>query len=167
MELEEAQACVLGRLRQFEKKGGARRVLSEFVHSESNTIRRWVKGQNPPRGINLIKLWFFFKELGYPSAELDELHPYILQLAELVAYEVITVDEARELIGYKNTQQVWTAFRGGSRTILREDQTRQALLAEYGEDLAAAKLLYEFSRSASAPPDDSPEQVPASAGGTS
>lgn len=118
-------------------------LLSTFCGNSLTTVRDWLRGNHVPGGGMIsLRLAYFMRESGIKIPELvaiHEDHPFSGFLAELLAFGVIQMPEAREIIGNKGADAVLRAARGGTpvpfKNILREVQEFIAKEPTYAEVL--------------------------------
>ncbi len=134
--------------------------VCDFVGAARSSVERWTANSNPAQGTLEIRLWHFVLAAGYeiPELRIPQFNQY---LAELYAYSVITIDEAKQLSGVKNNQDVLQILRG--REPMQPAVGVEGLEEMYGESLQYAKSglqdkLRAFSPSALPPlPEATPE----------
>lgn len=115
--------------------------LKDFTKVGERTVERWVLGPQVAKGVELLRIRFFLEANGYRVSELDELksrQPLVYKLAEMIAYDVFSVEKAQADLGFKYPQELYRlSLRGGSTTHAREDmiaalydKNRDQLIAE-------------------------------------
>lgn len=90
-------------------------AMREFIGVVLPTIEGWASGRHPAKGENLLRLWHFLAAAGFKSPELRALEPYPLYVSELFAYSIISIEEARQLLGIRNNQSAYKQMRGELR----------------------------------------------------
>lgn len=85
--------------------------VAAFCEVNLDTVQRWLRG-TPANGERLIRLWHLLALLGSDSPELRKLPAFNRYLAELLAFGVVSLDEACQIAGIKNTQSLFKITRG-------------------------------------------------------
>lgn len=109
--------------------------VCDFVGASRSSVERWTANSNPAQGQFEIRLWHFVLAAGYQVPEL-RVPPFNEYLAELYAYSVITIEEAMQLSGVKNSQDVLQIMRGREPM---QSVTVDELEEMYGQALKAKK----------------------------
>jgi hypothetical protein len=109
-----------------------RPIIAEFCGVVEPTVLRWFNGDNVPVGPELIKLRVFLQLAGYRVDELDMLGRQIRRLGEIIAVGLMTSEEVRDALDYKNVQDVYRLIRHG---ITRTVPSRQRKLERLVENL--------------------------------
>ena len=89
--------------RLLNESGGSvssRQDLIDFVGTTTDTSRRWIKGEQMPNGLALVKLRYFLEKKGYEIIEFLELEKYVYNLGLLIAYRIIEFNSVCSDIGY-------------------------------------------------------------------
>lgn len=115
-----AAGCVAEYAKTLPPKGTHRRGrtyqdLIEFTGSSRHSVERWLNGVKMPLGIARIKLEFFLGMKGFPPEELLQLtksYPLGYQLAEVLAFCNVSLDEVTKAIGYVDDHEVLRIARG-------------------------------------------------------
>lgn len=112
--------------------------MREFVGVERDTVMRWLREPTKhPRGEKLNKLWHFLQAAGIDSPELKKLqetHAFGAYLGMLMAYGVITLEEAVDYCGLTSEQSALQVIRGGQRPV-EPKESLEGLRAIYEEEL--------------------------------
>lgn len=119
----------------FEK----RRLLARTLGVEDATIRRWMTGSAVPVGMSMISLRYYLEYLGYEVSELAKLPEVINQVARLLAFRVLSLEELANLTGFQGyTDQVLAVLRGARG--LSEDRKSQfhGTVRAYRQELECA-----------------------------
>lgn len=120
--------------------GKAKLPLVEFVRVHPDTVSAWIYGRNVPLGEPLIKLRLFLEAVGYELVEYVHGTDHVShKLAELLAYDILTPEEAREHLGFGDTHSVFRLARADSDTNTARTQKVERLYGEAGEELAKKK----------------------------
>lgn len=89
--------------------------MARFIGVTTDTITTWTSDRNKPLGGPLVKLRFYLEAVGYNVAELRGMHGQAgYLLAEMLAYGLVTVEQAAEQLGYENPNSVYRVAHGGS-----------------------------------------------------
>lgn len=112
MKHEDIWRAVLPRLQKFIGQTWNIGYIAELTEATPNTVGSWLAGQQPPVGIRLVTLWHFLDAAGIQTPELSELQPFNYYIGRLLAFRVITMDEAKHILAVKNDQTVLEILRG-------------------------------------------------------
>lgn len=82
-------------------------LLAEFAGIVPTTALGWVRGDNIPSGDALLRLRCFLHLLGYEVEEYVSLPKVTQRFAQLIALNVINVEQAAHHLHYQNTQDVY------------------------------------------------------------
>lgn len=124
----------------------ANQQIASFIEAPLNTVRLWKRDRMPGAG-NMLKLQVFLTDLGYQLDEPSHKSDTVRYLAQLVAFRVLSVEDAYTLLFNHNEEQnqLWAVFRGDRtpRPIRDGTLTLNDLTETYGAELASqrAKLL--------------------------
>lgn len=83
-------------------EGDKKEAVAAFCNvSIDNTARRWLSPKHPikPAGANLIKVRYYLDHLGYDVAELRALEDPVRDLGRLIAFSVVTFEDAMDAVG--------------------------------------------------------------------
>lgn len=74
--------------------------LANFVGTGHRTVERWILDpKSLPKGMYLLKLRFFLQMIGYNITEIKNLSKEARLLAELMAFDILTLEGARIVLG--------------------------------------------------------------------
>jgi hypothetical protein len=114
-------------------------LVTDLIGVSPKTVQRWAKGENPPMGVSLLKLRVLLDAAGYQVKEFIELPEVTRQFMQLIAFDLVTLDGARDILVYKNTTDILDVVLRG-RGIYPDKQYRMATLVEHSqEELAMAR----------------------------
>lgn len=116
----------------------ARNPIIQYCRCKRRTISAWIKGQ-PPVGEYQVRVRYFLAAQGYVVNELENLHPLVWQLGLLLAYDVLSTEDIRRELGYKNSQDVYTMLFGRQRP-LQLEQRLSPIVEKYRDTLTARGL---------------------------
>ncbi len=86
----------------------ARSALANLLNvSYSSTFCPWVQTGVKAKGMNLVRLRVVLKLFGYDIAEWIELPTVLLYVAEALTYNVLSLEQAREGLGYIGDNEVY------------------------------------------------------------
>jgi hypothetical protein len=74
--------------------------IATFVTVTPDTVRTWVKESTLPQGERYIRLRHYLEQAGYTLVELETLDPAVCATGRLVAFNVLTLPEVADLVGY-------------------------------------------------------------------
>lgn len=112
----------LGHLKA-ENKTAAREILAALNTSVDNALR--------PSGLNFLKLGLFLESRGYKVDELQAFPAELRFLAELLAFEVITLQEAQTALRFESRDSVLELFRHPQKISGRVIQELPRITAEW------------------------------------
>ncbi len=112
-----------------------RPLLAEFCHVTTDTVGRWFNGRNLPVGEELIRLRIFLALANYRVSELDDLSKSLRELAQVIALDVMTPDEVRQALGYKNIQDVYRVVLRGTGLMADKVRKLARILGETRDNL--------------------------------
>lgn len=135
MHINEPYRWLQPELALYVRENGTQQVC-EFVGASTKTVLRWESDENPAKGGNEIRLWHFLLAAGYefPDLVIDEFNFY---MAQLYSYSLVTLEEATELCGVKNTQTTLQIMRG--QPPMHPAMSLEELKNRYEPELQAAK----------------------------
>ncbi len=87
-------------------------VIANFLGATPLTVHYWFTNTHQPRGAAMNALWHFLATVGVDSPEIDQLPSFSKYLGQLLAFSVISLEEAQEICGLKNPQGVFKVTRG-------------------------------------------------------
>jgi hypothetical protein len=98
----------------------SRKILADFCGVSLGTTEHWLIRNGRQKGLPLLKLRFFLELRGYEVSELEALKKdkVFYQLAEMIAYNTIGIEEARVHLGFVDLKSVFRLASGGFRTTL-------------------------------------------------
>jgi hypothetical protein len=97
----------------------AKEPMVNFVGVTTDTITSWIYDRNMPAGGSLVKLRFFLEAVGYDVIELRSLRGQVnYMLAEMLAYGVLSIEQAVEQLGFQNSHPIFRIVHGESNTNL-------------------------------------------------
>lgn len=157
MEIHDLWERVAPRLQLAVESGLSIDVVAEFCKSKSTTVRGWLHEIRPAEGARLIRLWHMLAALGHDAPELEELTPLQRLTGRLFAFDVISDDEACDIVGIKKYQDMYCSLRG--RDVLRPRYDVDEVSVVHGDALDRA--IQELRRQC-AWSTDSTEDIPSS-----
>ncbi len=95
----------------------AKEPMARFIGVAPDAITGWLHRDTEPVGASLLKLRFFLDAVGYEVTELRVMQGTVnYMLAEMLAYDVVTTQEALELFGFSRPKTIYhLAFgKGGT-----------------------------------------------------
>lgn len=138
-----ALECLADLMSRAEKKSDSanwQKDVAEMCGVEVKTVQRWVTGKNPPKGLSMIRLWFYLDFLGYEVQELAGLPMFLHEVGQILSFRVITLIELAKLTSYEDhPDQVLAVLRRVRGTSPeRKDQFSEVAEA-YREELEKIK----------------------------
>jgi hypothetical protein len=117
------------------------RLIASFTGAVDTTVRDW-RGKKLPGGIYLLGLRYFLEHQGFTPSDLADMPAYARNFGRLIAFRVITEDQALEAIGYLNRNQLQAVLlRGAGCTSVRE-QAMQKVARECADELEKQKQYF-------------------------
>jgi len=89
-----------------------REGLRTFIGVQAATIRCYITAPKSLRGLPLVKMRYFLKAQGYEVLELEALRSEVEKFGELVAYGLMTIQEAVEVLNYTDQHGVFRVLHG-------------------------------------------------------
>lgn len=146
----ELTELVARRLREHSSSVKSIPTLADFCHVTATTAAGWMGSSKPLGGLPTLHLWHFLDALKIDQPELRKLrrdYPFGAYVGELLAYGVVSMEEARGF-GISTRKEgddallgegaIFRAARGEGR-ISKERFTYDELIANYGDELQEAK----------------------------
>lgn len=103
---------VLQRLRQFIADTGNVELVCELTDVKPATLGDWLVNKQPALGMKLIALMHLLDHYGPRIQEVSALPAFNRMVGQLVAFKVITLEEAGEVLKVKNPQTILEIMRG-------------------------------------------------------
>lgn len=123
-----------------------RQSIADFCGVEHNTVRLWLNDpeRRMPCGEAEIKLKCFLDLNGYRIIEFERLPRSIRNFAELIGFGILSVEDARNLLGYTRANILYPILRQEGRdkdiTLSKEKETRMfEIWKEKKDELEARK----------------------------
>jgi hypothetical protein len=115
-------------------------LVARFTQSADSTANGWRtdKDPKPPRGERLNRLWHLLHFAGVDSPELLELPEFGRYLGELMAFGVISIEDARRICGGVGEKAVLDTIRGTGQPA-KPQYTVEQLKEKYGDSLQQEK----------------------------
>lgn len=121
--------------------GQAKEPMAHFVGVNTDTITSWISDRNKPLGGPLVKLRFYLEAVGYDVVELRNLRGQVnYMLAEMLAYGLLTVEQAAKQLGFGKHDSVYRIAHGGSNTSSDRVAKIQEMYESHHPELNAAKM---------------------------
>lgn len=112
IEPEEIWTEVLPRLREFIAQTGNVKLVCELTDATPGTVGEWLTEVRPPTGVRLLTVWHLLNVYGPLLPSMDGLEPLNRYLGQLLAFQVMTMEEVCEVLNVKNAQTVFRILRG-------------------------------------------------------
>lgn len=147
-------------------------LIAAFTKAQPGTVGDWLSKGQPPRGDRLNRLQHLLALLGIESPELSLVPDFGRYLGRLMAFDVLTFAEARDILGGIHDQAVFQTIRGerdpfGEDVEKKPTKSLEQLQEEYGERLAAiegeARRRFAdqgYPTTGTLPPAETPSPVP-------
>ncbi len=122
----------------------ARKVLADLLEiSYESTLARWITSGVKAQGITLIRLRVLLSLLGYEVEEWENLSPLLFSVAEGLTYNLMSLEMAREGLGYTENQKVYRQIlHNGGMYASREKQAK-AFVASFEESLNSYRTRFQ------------------------
>lgn len=108
--------------------------LAEFTHVVPGTVLTWMARGELPKGETQIRLLHYLDAGRSQLDELNELPKPAYKLGQLIAFDLLTMDEVRESLGYASQNDLFRLLRGSSLQADR-GQILTRLIADNQEQL--------------------------------
>ena len=112
MESKELWPILHARLRVYLGKTWDVDGLSKAIGVTPGTLGEWLTTSRPANGERLIRMWHYFAAIGIDSPEVQELPAINRYAGELLAMNILTMDDLGEVFGVRNAQTVLQILRG-------------------------------------------------------
>jgi hypothetical protein len=112
---------------------GCKPLLAEFCEVVESTVGMWLLKGTLPTGEGLIKQRVFLDLAGYRVNELQELPRKSRQLCQVIGFGMMTADEVKTELGYKNVQDLYRVLLRG-QSMLPDKQHKMDQLLERSAD---------------------------------
>lgn len=116
-------------------------LIADFCGVSYETALDWTK-KREPRGEPLNKLWHFLDAHGLRVAQTESLNPGVYYLGKLIAFGVLTPEEAMNLLGLDGpSMYIWRVLQGKivPSSIRKGAVTETTLTERYGETMRKAQ----------------------------
>jgi hypothetical protein len=114
--------------------------LADFCGVSDQTIHGWINSQNCHiKGQNAIKLVCFLDLHEYRVIEFERMDKVIRSFVELIGFSILTIEDARERLGFSLTQNIYDAVWGRSGLSEEKKQIMWSLWKEHKEELEIRK----------------------------
>lgn len=117
------------------------KFIAEFVNCDYQAVRSWLVRDVMPIGENLLRLLFFLELAGRSPQALSELQPGLYDIAKLVAFRVIDLTRAMELLCLQDRSSVLKAL-GNRRGVSKKKLTQAVEDSRQYEDRLSAESLH-------------------------
>lgn len=152
----------------------ARSALANLLNvSYTSTFSSWVQTGVKAKGMNLVRLRVVLKMFGYDVAEWKELPTALSYVAEALTYNVLSLNQARDGLGYTGDNEVYRQIlHSGGMYPSRVEQAKEFVTKIEGDVVRArmefhtrmellhpdiAAILPAMSKPAQMPVQQSPE----------
>jgi hypothetical protein len=142
MQIVDLWKRLLPRLREQVSNGSLTIVgIAEFCNVGTKAVEGWIAEKRDVTGERLIRLWFLLALSGSASPEIDKMPRLNATLAELYAFNVISIDEVQLYSGLKAVSggNIYQTLRG--MPLMNPQVTVDELETDFGQKLAQAKQL--------------------------
>ncbi len=85
----------------------AQGLVARFTGANGQTIKDWDTGKYRPNGELLLKLRCFLDLVGYRVIEFEELPDVARQFARLIAYDIFSLEDAKQALDYRDIRAVY------------------------------------------------------------
>ncbi|MBI2459539.1 MAG: hypothetical protein HYV53_03235 [Parcubacteria group bacterium] len=88
-------------------------LLAEFTKASiERTVPYWLSGKRPPLGVFLLKVRYFLEEVAYQVNELEKLSPQVYSFGRFVAFDILKINEATDMVKLAREQQLIRILHG-------------------------------------------------------
>jgi len=113
-----------------------RKFLADFAGVVVPTLQRWNSGHCTWKGEPEFRLTHYLEFLGYTVKEFESLPDNLRELGRLVAFKVISIEDAASMVGYEGDELT------RANSLLRRLRGQRGLSQEKIEQIAAVTELY-------------------------
>lgn len=116
-------------------------VIRDFCDVVLNTAREWFSKGRPLGGLTTLRLWHLMEAAGFDSPELQRIrreYPEGEYLGRLLAYRIITMNDAKNIAGVSKEGGVFRGIRFEGR-LSSMKLTYLQMVEAYGSRLEAAE----------------------------
>lgn len=119
--------------------GKAKRTIAEFCGVGSQAVKCWLAQKNLPQGLSLLKFMCWLDMMSYRVVELEEMATSRRGFAELIAFGVISSEQAATMVGYTRVANLFQVLRGDFGTSQEKDQKMYEIWRSHREQLQHCK----------------------------
>lgn len=124
--------------------GQAQKPLTDFVEVKQGTIARWLSQSSKPIGLVLVRLRFFLETAGYEVSELRALKGTAnYKLAEMLAYGLVTQEQASAELSFSEDYSILRIAHGGSSTSEARVQKIEALYKNFHANVLEKRTMLQ------------------------
>lgn len=133
--MDDIRTCVA---RLVNNQPGAHQAMADFCEVGTPAVLSWAEGKHFPKGKELVRVLVFVQAAGYRSSDWADMTVLSRELAKLVAYKLVSLEDVREDVGYEQMNGVLsTILRGNAPTTTRLYRIER-LLEAYKKEIEAA-----------------------------
>lgn len=110
--------------------------IADFTKVTSATVLSWIEQGIHPKGETLIRLQHFMVNRGYPLESLKQVPAPAYKLGQLIAFDVLSVDELVARLGYSNATALYRVVQG-SGLVADRAAVLEGLVDRYKDEVQA------------------------------
>lgn len=115
-----------------------RATMAKFCQVTEDTVYRWNGGKQLPVGEQAVRLLCWYRLCGLKPEALEG-HSLAAKLAELIAFDIVSVDQAVEGLKYSSTHGIFRFILHGSGMMPDREYRLRKLIETHDIDRRAAK----------------------------
>lgn len=108
------------------------RDLAAFVKVTPGTALVWAEKNEIPKGESFYRLQYYLEGLGYEIEELQGLPKPAYKLGQLIAFDIIEMEYARDVLGYASLKDLYRLLQGASLFAKRGETLERLIKSNEG-----------------------------------
>lgn len=116
----------------------SRQPIADFCGISAVTVGRWFDGKSKPIGEFYVRMMCFLDMVGYRVIELEKLGNK-REFAELIGYSLLDLQQAANLMGYKNTHEISAVVKRKQGTSGEKEERMGTICKDMRPTLALRK----------------------------
>lgn len=123
-----------------------KKIIGDFCKVRTAAVQLWISGRAAPFGQRHFNMICYLDIMGYRIIELEQMAQTKRKLLELIGFNVISLEEACDIVGYKNTWDLSQVLRGNENTSREKEARMYEAWKTRREQLENAKQLLASKR---------------------
>jgi hypothetical protein len=109
----------------------ARKPLADACNISLELAYRWLLKGKMPIGSNLIRLRYFFHNLGYNVSEMEGMLPEVFNFGQVICLGHISFEDACQELGYTSVDTLYAVIKGVERPSRRKLEKMTSISQTY------------------------------------